>query len=122
MRDTEGNSIKLDLLKVLKRLKNLVSQIEINTQNMVSDYREKLFNRLENSGLSIDQDDDRVLKEIALFAEKSDVSEEINRLKSHLGQMESTFESKGSIGRKIEFLVQEISRELNTLCSKSCFN
>ena len=120
MRDTEGNSIKLDLLKVLKRLKNLVSQIEINTQNMVSDYREKLFNRLENSGLSIDQDDDRVLKEIALFAEKSDVSEEINRLKSHLGQMESTFESKGSIGRKIEFLVQEISRELNTLCSKSC--
>ena len=75
---------------------------------------------MEKSGLSIDQDDDRVLKEIALFAEKSDVSEEINRLKSHLGQMESTFESKGSIGRKIEFLVQEISRELNTLCSKSC--
>ena len=103
MRDTEGNSIKLVLLKVLKRVKNLVSQIEINTKSMVSDYREKLFNRLENSGLSIDQDDDRVLKEIALFAEKSDVSEEINRLKSHLGKWKALLNQRVQLVEKLNF-------------------
>ena len=84
MRDTSCNLIKLVLLKVLKELRILVIQIEINTKS-ISQIIGKLFNRLEIPGSSIDLDDDRVLKEIALFAEKSDVLEEINRLKSHLG-------------------------------------
>ena len=86
---------------------------------MVPEHKEKLLERLRQSGLSIDENDDRVVKEIALFAEKSDTSEEITRLESHLEQMKETFELEGSIGRKIEFLLQEISRELNTFCSKS---
>jgi uncharacterized protein (TIGR00255 family) len=75
--------------------------------------------RLRKSDLTLDHDDDRVLKEIALYAEKCDVSEEITRLDSHLKQISETICLNSSVGRKIEFLLQEIGRELNTLCSKS---
>ena len=80
---------------------------------------EKLLEKLENANLDIDPSDERVLKEIAIYAEKSDVSEEITRLKSHLSQFSETCSSSGSVGRKLEFILQEISRELNTYCSKS---
>ena len=86
---------------------------------MAEEYKCKLLDRLEKSNLSFEQDDERILREVALFAEKSDTSEEITRLKSHLSQMKSNLETNGCIGRKLEFLLQEISRELNTFCSKS---
>jgi uncharacterized protein (TIGR00255 family) len=87
---------------------------------MVLEHKKRLLEKLNQSGIAVEVDDDRLLKEIALFAEKSDVSEEITRLKSHFVQMNDTLDSKGAIGRKFEFLIQEISRELNTFCSKSC--
>lgn len=119
MRQTEGSAIKNDLLERILRIKKLVTQIEIKGEGMADEYKEKLLERLKKSGLSLEQDDDRVLKEIAIFSEKSDISEEITRLKSHLAQMTETLDMKGSIGRRIEFILQEISRELNTFCSKS---
>ena len=82
-------------------------------------YREILLKRLHEAGLDIDLDDERVLKEIALYAEKCDVAEELTRLRSHLDQMLGTIREDGAIGRKLEFLLQEVFREINTLGNKS---
>ena len=119
MRMVEGETIKKDLLSRIKSINNCIEEIEEHSDGMVQEHQTKLLERLENSNLSLDQDDDRILKEVALFAEKSDTSEEITRLKSHLTQMKDTLDSRGCIGRKLEFLLQEVSRELNTFCSKS---
>ena len=119
MRMVEGETIKKDLLSRIKSINNYIIEIEEHSIGMVQEHQNKLLERLEKSNLSLDQDDDRILKEVALFAEKSDTSEEITRLKSHLVQMKDTLDSEGCIGRKLEFLLQEVSRELNTFCSKS---
>jgi uncharacterized protein (TIGR00255 family) len=119
MRMVEGETIKKDLLSRIKSINNCIEEIEEHSVGMVQEHQNKLLERLEKSNLSLDQDDDRILKEVALFAEKSDTSEEITRLKSHLAQMKDTLDSRGCIGRKLEFLLQEVSRELNTFCSKS---
>ena len=119
MRMVEGETIKKDLLSRIKSINNFIKEIEEHLVGMVQEHQNKLLERLEKSNLSLDQDDDRILKEVALFAEKSDTSEEITRLKSHLAQMKDTLDSRGCIGRKLEFLLQEVSRELNTFCSKS---
>ena len=108
-----------DSLSRIKSINNFIKEIEEHSVGMVQEHQNKLLERLEKSNLSLDQDDDRILKEVALFAEKSDTSEEITRLKSHLAQMKDTLDSRGCIGRKLEFLLQEVSRELNTFCSKS---
>ncbi|MBT3667858.1 MAG: YicC family protein, partial [Opitutae bacterium] len=119
MRMVEGLAMKEDLLSRINLINNYILEIEEHSIGMIQEHQNKLLDRLEKSNLSLDQDDDRVLKEVVLFAEKSDTSEEITRLKSHLVQMKSTIEANGCIGRKLEFLLQEISRELNTFCSKS---
>lgn len=119
MRTHEGNSIKDDLKARISCLSQYALEMEENSEGMTEELRSKLLDKLEKSALSIEQDDERILKEVVLFAEKSDTSEEITRLHSHLNQMSKTIEDKGCIGRKIEFLLQEISRELNTFCSKS---
>ena len=119
MRMVEGETIKKDLLSRIKSINNYIIEIEEHSIGMEQEHQNKLLERLEKSNLSLDQDDDRILKEVALFAEKSDTSEEITRLKSHLVQMKDTLDSEGCIGRKLEFLLQEVSRELNTFCSKS---
>ncbi len=119
MRANEGSAIKDDLQTRISCLREYVAKMEKESEGMTAEHRDKLLARLRKSDLSIEQDDERILKEVALFAEKSDTSEEITRLNSHLSQMSETLEIKGCIGRKIEFLLQEISRELNTYCSKS---
>jgi uncharacterized protein (TIGR00255 family) len=119
MRQKEGLAIKGDLLARIYCIRDYISQMDELSYGMAQEHKDKLMERLKKSNLSLEQDDDRILKEVALFAEKSDTSEEITRLKSHLSQMQETLEVKGCMGRKIEFLLQEISRELNTFCSKS---
>jgi uncharacterized protein (TIGR00255 family) len=119
MRQKEGLAIKDDLLARINCIRDYISQMDELSDGMAQEHKDKLLERLKKSNLSLEQDDDRILKEVALFAEKSDMTEEITRLKSHLSQMQETLEVKGCIGRKIEFLLQEISRELNTFCSKS---
>ena len=82
-------------------------------------YRTNLHARIQKSGIEIPLDDDRLAKEVAFFSERSDFSEEVIRLDSHLGQLVDTFEKEESIGRTLEFLCQEIGRELNTLSAKA---
>ena len=119
MRKTEGYEIFLDTNLRLTKISKLVLGMKSETENMSIEWEKRLLERLRKSNLPIDSDDERVLKEIALYAEKCDVTEEITRLQSHIKQFEDTCKSKGSIGRKLEFLLQEIGRELNTFCSKS---
>ncbi len=119
MRQEEGSSIFDDLTARTNSLEEMTNRMEEGSREMASEWKTKLLERLNKTDLSLNSEDDRVLKEVALFAEKCDVSEEISRLRSHLGQIRETVSQKGSIGRKLEFLLQEVSRELNTFCSKS---
>jgi uncharacterized protein (TIGR00255 family) len=119
MRKEEGSSIFDDLKERTHRLEEMTDRMEEGSKEMANEWKSKLLERLSKADLSLNSDDDRVLKEVALFAEKCDVSEEISRLRSHLGQIRETVSQEGSVGRKLEFLLQEVSRELNTFCSKS---
>ena len=119
MRASEGAAI-LDDLKARSGLLQLnLDGIRADAAKVVSNYREMLLKRLKQAGLEIDLDDERVLKEIALFSDRCDISEEITRLGSHLDQLAKELESEGSIGRKLDFLLQEIQREFNTIGSKA---
>jgi uncharacterized protein (TIGR00255 family) len=82
-------------------------------------YRTQLLKRLKDSGLELNVDDERVLREIALYADRCDVSEEITRFRSHLDQMAALLKSGDEIGRKADFLLQELGREANTIGSKA---
>jgi len=119
MKDHEGKSLQKDMIARVSLISELVDKIESDSLNMVQEWKDKLYERLRQAGLQIDLNDERVLKEIAIFADKSDISEEITRLNSHIQQLLITFDQTESIGRKIEFILQEIGRELNTICSKS---
>ena len=82
-------------------------------------YRGQLMRRLREAGLELDLEDERVLREIALFADRCDISEELTRLRSHLEQFAHLLKSEAEIGRKAEFILQEIGREVNTIGSKA---
>ena len=119
MKEVEGDILKKDMTKRVAVVSDLTEKIHIESQGMANEWKKKLLLRLQNSGLELDVNDERVLKEVSLFSEKSDISEEITRLESHILQLQATFSQIGNIGRKIEFLLQEVGRELNTICSKS---
>lgn len=121
MRSTEGAALAADLRGRVDRMSGLVEHIREDAAGRVDQYRELLFNRLKQAGLEIDLGDERVLKEIAIFADRCDISEEITRLESHLQQFRESMGSDVSqgVGRKLEFLLQEINREFNTIGSKA---
>jgi uncharacterized protein (TIGR00255 family) len=119
MREREGASLKQDLAHRREQLRGWLGEIREAARRVVPNYREMLFKRLRQSGLELDLDDDRVLKEIALFADRCDISEELTRLESHLEQFGEFLEVTEPVGRKIEFLLQEVGREFNTIGSKA---
>ena len=119
MRGKEGESLAKDLRNRVSTLSETIHLVEKNTEGLARQWRDRLLQRLKESGLDINCDDDAVRKEFTVYAEKSDVSEEITRIRSHLEQFEEGLKSKQPIGRKLEFIVQELGREFNTLGSKS---
>ncbi len=120
MRAKEGATLAADLGTRVEQLRSWTGEIEEYASGGVTRYRELLFQRLKQAGLDLDLDDERVLKEIALFADRCDISEEITRLKSHLDQLGAWVGQQDEpVGRKAEFLVQEINREINTIGSKA---
>ena len=119
MRGKEGESLAKDLRNRASTLGETIHLVEKNTEGLARQWRDRLLQRLKESGLDINCDDDAVRKEFTVYAEKSDVSEEITRIRSHLEQFEEGLKSKQPIGRKLEFIVQELGREFNTLGSKS---
>lgn len=119
MRETEGRALGDDLTERLRILAGLTEEIQAASRTTVPRYRELLLQRLAQAGLELLLEDDRVLKEVALFADKCDISEELTRLQSHFSQFGACLEAGSPIGRKLEFIVQELNREINTIGSKA---
>jgi uncharacterized protein (TIGR00255 family) len=119
MRAREGEALLVDFLGRLAKLHANVEAIAARAPQIPANYREQLLQRLRAAGLELDLNDERVLKEIALFADRVDVTEEITRLRSHLGQLKDLLRSDGEVGRKAEFILQEIGREIHTIGSKA---
>ncbi len=119
MRAKEGKSLQRDFTKRLAFLNKARARMARLAPEIVSRYRHDLHARIERSGIEFPIHDTRLVTEVALFAERCDVSEELTRLESHFAQFAEKLESTGSIGRALEFLTQEIYRELNTLGSKA---
>ncbi|MCM3386695.1 YicC family protein [Ureibacillus chungkukjangi] len=118
MRIQEGQQLKQILTSFNRQLKELIHRIRGLSGEAVNKFRDKLIDRIKEIG-NLDELEDRLLAEVAIFAEKIDISEELDRLTSHFKQLESTIEESESIGRKLDFLMQEMHREINTIGSKN---
>ncbi len=119
MRAKEGEALLADFTKRTAILHQQVAIVVARAPEVPKNYREQLMKRLREAGLELDLNDERVLREIALFVDRCDVTEEITRLGSHFDQFGVLLKSDGEIGRKAEFLLQEIGREVNTIGSKA---
>ena len=118
MRSKEGQALKNDLTARGNTIRELVSQVEAGSAQTVADYRTRLYNKLQEVLSNTAIDESRILTEAAIFADKVAVDEETVRLRSHLEQMDAMLASGGAIGRKLDFLLQEMNREANTIGSK----
>jgi uncharacterized protein (TIGR00255 family) len=119
MRRREGEILARDLSARIDLMALLLSGIEAKAPRVVLEYQRRLTDRVREmtSGLMIDEA--RLSQEVAMFAEKSDITEEIVRFRSHIGQFQEMLNSEDAIGRKVDFLIQEMNREINTIGSKS---
>jgi uncharacterized protein (TIGR00255 family) len=119
MRECEGKHLAKDLIHRLKAIRKKLKEVRAMHPDVVKRYRATLLDRIQKAGLPIAGDDERMLKEITFFADRADVSEELTRLDSHLAQFAHHLRSKEPVGRTLEFITQEIFRELNTLGAKA---
>lgn len=118
MRCAEGEKLKEDLLSKLTKMEEYVSIVEARSPQTVKEYREKLLARLQEVLTNTQIDESRILTEAAIFADKVAVDEETVRLRSHIAQFRAMLAEGGIVGRKIDFLIQEMNRETNTIGSK----
>jgi uncharacterized protein (TIGR00255 family) len=123
MRETEGESLKNDLENLLSEIENHLPKIELESGNVADEYRQKLTKRIENllakSDAQIELDQSRLAQEVAYLADKSDIAEEITRLKSHIEQFRGIMDEEKEVGKQLDFLTQELNREANTIASKT---
>ena len=120
MRLTEGEKLAEDILNKCNYITNIVGKIETRAPQVVLEYRQKLKERLNDLiDESIQVDESRINMEVVMFADKSSIDEEIVRLKSHINQLKNACTEKNPIGRKLDFLIQEMNREINTIGSKA---
>ncbi len=119
-RESEGENLRLEFEKRLSLLEETVNRIEPLAAAVPKMQQEKLFRRLQENNLAVDLHDDRVLKELVIFTDRSDVTEEITRLRSHFIHFHRFLNNSGeALGRNMDFLMQEIFREINTLGNKA---
>jgi len=119
MREREGKHLAKDLIHRLKVLRQEIKGIRGLYPEVVKKYRSALMERIQKAGLNLPVEDERLLKEVTIFADRSDISEELTRLESHLAQFAHHLRKNEPVGRTLEFITQEIFRELNTLGAKS---
>lgn len=119
MRETEGEKLRSDVLEKTRLISEMVGRVEELSPLTVEAYREKLFRKLSEVLEGKDIDQQRIVTEAAIFSEKIAVDEETVRLKSHISQLEEMLDSGEAIGRKLDFIVQEMNRETNTIGSKA---
>lgn len=119
MRSIEGDNLMEDLSSNLSKIEEQISKISSLTENSVKEYRENLFNKISELLDEEKIDKDRMYLEVALMADKVDINEELKRFDSHIVQFKSAMDMKDCIGRKLDFIIQEMNREINTISSKS---
>ena len=119
MRSAEGRRMADDVLDKITNVEALVENVEKTSEPRVEAYRAKLFEKLSTILESTDIDEKRILEEAAIYADRTAVDEETVRLRSHIKQFREIVSAGGPIGRKLDFLVQEINREINTIGSKA---
>lgn len=119
MRRKEGESIKRDFVSLLCSIENTLDIVKSRAGAVVTDYKEKIAQRIREMLADVETDEARLLNEVAFFADKADINEEISRLYSHISQFRSELEQEGQTGRKLDFLAQEMNREINTMGSKA---
>jgi uncharacterized protein (TIGR00255 family) len=119
MRTREGKHLAKDLIHRLKLVRQSLKEVRKIHPTIAARYRETLLERIRKADLELAPNDERLLKEVAFFADRSDVSEELTRLESHLAQFAHHLRKEEPVGRTLEFITQEISRELNTLGAKA---
>jgi len=119
MKEKEGRHLRHDLIERMGLLIKGVDAIRNLAPAMVERYREQLHDRIRKSGMDLSFEDERLLKEVALFADRSDITEELTRLASHLAQFRDSLNGSDPVGRALDFLSQEINREINTIASKA---
>lgn len=119
MREAEGEILKQDLQKRMDNISRSLSEIESYASQITNFYREKLLKRFQGLDLSFEVDEPRLLTEIFFLSERADITEEIIRIKSHLKQFQELLEAPNALGRKLDFTLQEINREVNTMSSKA---
>ena len=118
MRAVEGEKLKADMLSRMSTIESLVGDVSVRAPQIQNEYREKLKSRVQEYLANVPVDESRLLSEVAVFADRTNIDEELTRLRSHIEQFRSICE-EGVVGRKLDFLVQEFNREANTTCSKS---
>ena len=119
MRQKEGDLICADMLQKLQNLENFAAEVEKRAPMVAENYREKLTSRLNEVLGAAELDQERLAQEVAIFGEKCCIDEELVRLKSHFTQFREIIAAKGPVGRKLDFLIQEMNRETNTIGSKA---
>lgn len=120
MREREGEKLAADVMDHSRTILKLVGEIEERSPITVEEYRNKLYDRLKDVLQDTSIDSQRILTEAAIFADKTAVNEETVRLRSHFSQMEAILSKSEPVGRKLDFIVQEMNREANTTGSKVC--
>lgn len=118
MREAEGGRLEADILGRADTIQRLLAEVEERSPQTVAEYRQKLLARMQEALQSASIDESRILTEAAIFADKVAVDEETVRLRSHLSQLREMLQSGVPVGRKLDFLIQEINRESNTIGSK----
>ncbi len=119
MRENEGEQLKNDVLSGVEKIKILSKEIKTYSSTLVQEYKDKLENRInELLGSKYELDENRLYNEIVFYSDKSDINEELIRLDSHILQLENTLNDGGAVGRKLDFIIQEANREINTIGSK----
>ncbi|GIM27866.1 hypothetical protein CPJCM30710_05320 [Clostridium polyendosporum] len=119
MREVEGNKLAEDIISKCSEIEQWIKIIEEKSMSVVEAYRQKLQERIKDLLGNVEVDENRLATEIAIFADKATIDEEITRLYSHLKQMRDTLKLNEPVGRKLDFIVQEMNRETNTIASKS---
>ena len=119
MRINEGRALEKDFLERLNRITRYIDEIRSRTTVIVESYRDKLMQKINKLIKPIEINEDRIIQEVALMADRSDITEELIRVESHLEQFRNFINQDDVIGRRLDFLLQEINREVNTMGSKA---
>jgi uncharacterized protein (TIGR00255 family) len=120
MREREGGYLRQDLVKRIAIMRKAAAQVQRHAPKVAERYRDQLIERIKSAGLEAPgTDDERLMKEVVYFADRSDISEELTRLQSHFQQFDDGLNSEEPVGRMLDFLAQEMNREVNTIGSKA---